>query len=116
MNARESVTDAEGDRVTTDKLRADLRMLAADTEQLLRATASQTGHQVAQVRARAEESLRAAKARVADLQDVARARTKAAGRATDDYVRANPWQVIAVCAIAGVVLGFLLAPGRDPDA
>jgi len=116
MNARESVTEAEGDRVTTDKLMADLRMLAADTEQLLKATAGQTGHQVAQVRARAEDSLRAAKARVADLQDAAMARTRAVGRATDDYVRANPWQVLAVCAIAGVVLGFLLAPGRDPDA
>jgi ElaB/YqjD/DUF883 family membrane-anchored ribosome-binding protein len=116
MNAREVVTDAEGDRVTTDKLIADLRVLAADTEQLLRATASQTGQHVAQARARAEESLQAAMARVADLQGVALARTRAAGRATDDYVHANPWQVMAICAAASLVLGFLLARGGVSDS
>jgi len=113
MNARNSVTGAEGDRVTTDKLMADLRVLAADMEQLLKATATQTGEHVAQVRAKAEESLRAARSRVADLQDVALAKTRAAGRATDDYVRANPWQVMVICAIAGLVLGALLARGSD---
>ena len=116
MNARELATGAEGDRVTTDKLMADLRVLAADTEQLLKATADQTGQQVAQVRAKVEESLRATKARVADLQDAAVARTRAAGRATDDYVRANPWRVMAICAVAGLALGFLLALGGDSDS
>ena len=114
MTARE-VTDAGGDRVTTDKLMADLKVLADDTEQLLRATASQTGEQFAQVRAKAEESLKAAKARVADLQDLALAKARMAGRATDDYARANPWQVMAICAIAGFVLGSLLARGGDSD-
>ena|SRR6266496_4024698 len=104
----------EGDRVTVDKLMADLSVLANDMEQLLKATASQTGQQVAQVRAKAEESLKAAKVRIADLQVVALAKTRAAGRATDDYVRANPWQVMAICAVAGLVLGILLA--RDGDS
>ena len=110
------MTDAQGDRVTTDKLLADLRMLAADTEQLLKATAGQTGQQIAQIRARAEESLQAAKARIADLQDVALAKTRAAGRAADTYVHANPWQVMAICAIAGLVLGIALSPGGDSDS
>jgi ElaB/YqjD/DUF883 family membrane-anchored ribosome-binding protein len=109
-------TDAEGDRVTTDKLMADLKVLATDTEELLKATASQTGQQVAQVRAKAEESLKAAKARVAELQDAALAKTRAAGRATDDYVRANPWQAIGICAVAGFVLGALLARGGASDS
>jgi ElaB/YqjD/DUF883 family membrane-anchored ribosome-binding protein len=108
-------TDAEGDRITTDKLMADLRMLADDTEQLLKATASQTGQQVAQVRAKAEESLNAVKASASDLQDVALAKARATGRATHDYVRANPWQVLAVCAVAGFVLGSLLARGGAAD-
>ena len=50
MNAREWVTGAAGDRVTSDKLMADFRVLAVDIEELLKATASQTGQQVAQVR------------------------------------------------------------------
>ena len=116
MNARESPMDPRGDRVTTDKLKADLRVLAADMEQLLAATASQTGQHVMQVRARAEESLQAAKARVADLQEMALAKTRVAGRATDDFVHANPWQVMAVGALTGLVLGFVLAQGRAPDS
>jgi len=108
--------NAHGDRISTDKLVADLRLLASDTEALLKATAGQTGQQVAQIRARAEDSLQAARARVGELQDVALARTRAAGRAADGYVHANPWQVMAVCAVAGLLLGFVLAPGKDSNA
>ena len=53
MNAREWMVDAGGERVTTEKLRADLRVLVADMEQLLDATATQTGQHVAQVRSNA---------------------------------------------------------------
>ena len=113
MNAREWVTGAAADRVTSDKVMADLRVLAADMEQLLKATAGQTGQQVAQVRAKAEESLAAVKARVADLQHVALAKTRVVGRAADDYVHANPWQVMAIGALAGLVLGFVLTRGGD---
>jgi ElaB/YqjD/DUF883 family membrane-anchored ribosome-binding protein len=108
--------DTEGDPVTIEKLKTDLRVLAADMEQLLKATASQTGQQVAQVRAKAEDSLKLAMARVAELQDVALTKSRAAGRATDEYVRANPWQVLAIGAFAGLVLGLLLTRGRDSDS
>lgn len=116
MNAEERLTAPEGDRVTADKLKADLGVLAADMEELLKATASQTGQHVARVRAKAEESLKAARARVAVLQGVALAKTREAGRATDDYVHANPWQAMAIGAVAGFVLGLLLARGGDSDA
>jgi ElaB/YqjD/DUF883 family membrane-anchored ribosome-binding protein len=111
MNARDWMTHARGDRITTDKVMTDLRVLAADMEQLLRATAGETGVQIASARARAEESLRAAQARVAGLQDEALAAGRAAGRATDAYVHANPWQVMSVCALAGLALGFVLTRG-----
>jgi ElaB/YqjD/DUF883 family membrane-anchored ribosome-binding protein len=116
MNAREWVTDAEGDRVTKDKLMADLRVLAADMEQLLTATASETGQHVTQVRAKAEESLKAVKARVAGLQEVAVTKARVVGRATDDYVHANPWQGMVIGAVAGLVLGLVLARGAASDS
>ena len=100
--------------MTMDKLRDDLRALVGDMEQLLKATASQTGQHMAQVRARAEESLQAAKLRIAEAQESALVRTRAAGRATDVYVRENPWQVVAIAAAAGLVLG--LALGRSSGA
>ena len=116
MNANELAASASGDPVTTDKLMADLKMLAADMEQLLKVTASQTGERVALVRAKAEASLQAAKSRVADLQQVALEKTRVAGRATDAYVRANPWHAMVIGAVTGFVLGALLARGGAPDA
>jgi ElaB/YqjD/DUF883 family membrane-anchored ribosome-binding protein len=95
--------------VTTDKLMADLRVLAADMEQLLAATASQTGRRAAAARATARESLAAIRTRVAGLQDVARERSHAAVRATDAYAHDNPWQLMAIGAAAGLAAGIAIA-------
>jgi ElaB/YqjD/DUF883 family membrane-anchored ribosome-binding protein len=108
--------DTGMDPVTVDKLKADLRVLATDIEQLLKATASQTGAQVAQLRAKAQESLNLALARAATLQDVALVKTRAAASATDDYVRANPWQALAMGALAGLALGILISRGGDRES
>ncbi len=105
----------ESDPLTMVKLRDDLRALAGDMEQLLKATASQTGQQIEQARAKAEESLKAAKVGIAEAQESALAKTRAAARATDEYVRANPWQVLTIAAGTGVVLGFLLGRYSDSD-
>ena len=115
MNANESVTIAAGAPVTTDKLIADLRILVIDVEQLLKLTASQTGERVMQVRAKAEESLQVAKVRIAELQAEAVAKARAAGKATDAYVRANPWEAVAIGAFAGLVLGLLLSRGSGSE-
>jgi ElaB/YqjD/DUF883 family membrane-anchored ribosome-binding protein len=115
MNTLELETDAERARVATARLMGDFRVLASDMEQLLKVTASQTGDRVALVRAKAEASLQAAKIRVADLQQVAMEKTRVAGRATDAYVRANPWQVLAIGAFAGLVFGLMLGGRSDAE-
>ena len=117
MNTRSSAPESEGEGypVTMNRLRDDLRALVGDMEQLLKATASQTGQHKAQVRARAEESLQAAKLRIDEAQESALVRTRAAGRATDGYVRENPWQGMAIAAAAGLVLGLALG-GRSSGA
>ncbi len=106
----------DSDRVTTDRLMADFRMLAADMEHLMKSAGNQTGQHAAQVRVKAEDSLRAAKAHVAELQDMAAAKARAAGRATGDYVRANPWQVVAIGTFAGFLLGSMLSWSRASDS
>jgi ElaB/YqjD/DUF883 family membrane-anchored ribosome-binding protein len=115
MNTNEMAAGAPGDPVITEKLMADLRVLASDMEQLLKVTASQTGDRVAQVRAKAEASLQAAKIRVADLQQAAMARTRVAGQATDAYVRANPWHALTIAAFAGLVFGLMLGGRSDAE-
>ena len=116
MRIQTPVSSRESNPVTMDKLREDLRVLAGDMEQLLKATASQTGEQIAKVRAKAEESLGAAKVRIAEVQESALVRTRAAGRATNEYVRENPWQVMAIAAAAGVVLGLALGRASDSES
>jgi ElaB/YqjD/DUF883 family membrane-anchored ribosome-binding protein len=109
MNANAQTITPDSVPVSTDKLMADLRILAADMEQLLAATASQTGRRAAAARATAKESLAAIRTRVAGLQDVARERSHAAARAADAYAHDSPWQLMAIGAAAGLAAGIAIA-------
>jgi len=94
--------------VTKQQLIADFKVVVADAEALLKATASQTGDKIAEIRARAEDSLHVAKARLADAQAAMMDRTRAAARATDDYVHTNPWRAVGIAAGVGLVVGLLI--------
>ncbi len=92
----------------TDKLMADLRLVVSDAEELLRSTAGQAGEGAAELRDRVQASLARARAGLADAQDAAITRAKAAGRAADDYVHDNPWRSIGVAAGFGLLVGLLI--------
>lgn len=96
------------DTVSADKLIEDLHTVVRDAEDLLKATASQAGEKVQQARARAEESVRQAKERLAGLEDEALARARAFAGETEAFVREKPWQALGIAAAAGLVLGLLL--------
>lgn len=102
------IEDEQMDVVTREKLVTDLRVVIADAEELLRATANLAGEKVAEIRVKAEENLRGAKARLAVAEAAMLERTKAAARATDDYVRANPWQAVGIAAGASFIIGLLV--------
>jgi ElaB/YqjD/DUF883 family membrane-anchored ribosome-binding protein len=95
--------------ITKDKLVADMKVVIADAEDLLRATASAAGEKAAAARARMEDSLRTARVKVAEAQEVVVGRAKAAARATDDYVHANPWRAVGIAAGVGLVIGMLIS-------
>jgi ElaB/YqjD/DUF883 family membrane-anchored ribosome-binding protein len=97
------------DHANTDKLVADLKVVLADAEELLRATASAAGEKASAARARMEDSVRAAKAKLAQAQDVMADRAKAAAQATDDYVHHHPWKAVGFAAAIGVILGMLIS-------
>ncbi|MEN6585004.1 MAG: DUF883 family protein [Sulfuricella sp.] len=99
---------AATDLVTREKLVSDLKVVIADAEELLRATANQAGEKIAEIRVKAEENLRNAKIRLARAEEAMLERTKAAARATDDYVRANPWRAVGIAAGAGFIVGLLV--------
>jgi ElaB/YqjD/DUF883 family membrane-anchored ribosome-binding protein len=100
---------AEYSEVTKDKLVADMKIVMADAEELLKATASAAGEKVSSARARMEDSLRTARVKVAEAQEIVADRAKAAAQATDDYVHAHPWKAVGFAAAIGVIVGMLIA-------
>jgi ElaB/YqjD/DUF883 family membrane-anchored ribosome-binding protein len=95
--------------VSKEKLVADLKVVVADAEELLRATASQAGEKAAVARERIQASLAAAKVKLGEAERALLEKTKEAAKVTDDYVRENPWQAVGIAAVAGLVLGILIS-------
>lgn len=93
---------------STQKLKQDLQVVVADAEELLKATASQTGERVEKVRVRAEESLRAARARLAETTAALDNSARAAARDMDDQVHKHPWATAGIAAGVGLLVGLLI--------
>jgi ElaB/YqjD/DUF883 family membrane-anchored ribosome-binding protein len=95
-------------QVTKDKLVADFRLVVADAEELLRLTANQAGDKASELRSRVQDHLAGAKQKLAEAEASMRDHAGAAARATDDYVRDNPWTAVGIAAGVGVVIGMLI--------
>jgi ElaB/YqjD/DUF883 family membrane-anchored ribosome-binding protein len=107
--------------VTRDKLVEDVKVLAKDVQELLKATASVVGDKAAEARVRVEESLKIAQDKLSDAHGHARAKGQEAFNATDSYVRDNPWNAVGIAAGIGFLLGIgfsagaFLRGGRSDD-
>ncbi len=91
----------------TEKLVQDLKAVIADTEELLKATAGQTGDQIAAARAKLVARINASRQQLADLERGAVEKARAAAQATDKLVRDHPWPALGVAAVVGFLLGLL---------
>ncbi len=91
-----------------DKLVSDMKVVIADAEEILRATAGSAGEKVGELRERISVRLRDAKERLADAEAALVDKTKAAARATDDFVHDQPWKAVGVAAALGLALGVLI--------
>ena len=96
------------EHVTSEKLMQDMRVVVADAEDLLKATAGQTGERIEKIRARAEESLRAARNRMQIAGKAVQETATEAARTVDDQVHKNPWTAVSIAAGVGLVLGIIL--------
>jgi len=97
------------DNVSTEQLRNDLATLMRDAEALIKASAEPGHEKLAEAKARIRETVDAAKRRLADAQHFAAQEGAEAMRATDDYVRRNPWQAVGIAAGVGLIAGLLLS-------
>ena len=99
--------DHSSTNAAKDLLIADFWRVITDAEALIKASAADGGADLAQVRARAEESLARVKTRLDDAQASLRASGQEALSATHDYIQQNPWSAVGVAVGVGIVIGLL---------
>jgi ElaB/YqjD/DUF883 family membrane-anchored ribosome-binding protein len=88
---------------------ADAKVVLDDVESLLKQAAAASGQQAHDLRERAAEALHRAKLRLQEAQVAVSENTKAAARATDDWVHAHPWGAIGISAGVGFLIGLLVS-------
>ena len=66
------------------------------------------GEKVGDLRERLAIRLRDTKERIVDLEVALVEKSKAAARATDDFVHEEPWKAVGVAAAVGLALGVLI--------
>ena len=97
--------------VNTEKLVQDMRTVIIDAEDLIKATANQTGERIERIRAKAEDSVRLARQQLQGFGADIGVRAKEAAREVDDQVHAHPWATAGMAAGVGLLVGLLI--GRN---
>lgn len=92
-----------------DRLVNDLKGVVADADDLLQEVASSTAEEFVAARARIEDRLRIARARVDRARVAATRRVSAAADATQEYARENPWKAFGIPAVAALIVLALVS-------
>jgi ElaB/YqjD/DUF883 family membrane-anchored ribosome-binding protein len=107
----------QSDTSGTEALAAELRRIVEQAEQLL-AAAGTDGATLGALKDRVNETIGAAREKLADLEQDARQRGRQAAVATESWVRSNPWAALAIGAGIGLIVGALImrsGPGALSD-
>lgn len=86
---------------------AEWRNLVADVEDLVKKVAHVDDQEIAEIRAKVENTLAKAKTTANESIAAVRGRAGEVSEATDVYVRENPWSAIGIAAAIGIVIGFV---------
>ena len=92
-----------------EKLIADLKVVVADAEEILREIAGIAGDNINELRERIGKRLCSARQCLADAEAGWCERSTAAACCACDCVRENPWQAVGVGAAIGLLLGIIAA-------
>jgi ElaB/YqjD/DUF883 family membrane-anchored ribosome-binding protein len=92
-----------------DQLLSDLKTVIADAEAWLRHGSQLSGDELKAAKAKFEKTLVNAKDDLVRLEQAAVEKAKVAAKATDEYVKENPWKAVGLGAAVGVVVGMLIA-------
>jgi len=95
--------------MSTERLANDLKAIARDAEDLIKATAGEVSEKAKEARSRLMVALESAKERCEELQEKA----VAGAKATDKVIRDHPYESIGIAFGVGLLIGVLLGRGRD---
>jgi ElaB/YqjD/DUF883 family membrane-anchored ribosome-binding protein len=87
----------------------DFQNVVDDAHELLKTVEQEGAGKVNQVRTKVQDSLDAARTKIADVGTQVQENAKQYAATTDEYVRAHPWHAVGVGALAGALVGFLIA-------
>jgi ElaB/YqjD/DUF883 family membrane-anchored ribosome-binding protein len=107
-NAGSTPTKAAATDAASSRITQEFRNFIADMEDLLKASTSLTGDDLARVKAQLYGRIAAARAFVEEMPATISGRARETAKVADGYVREQPWQAIGMTAAAGVLIGFLL--------
>lgn len=86
---------------------AEWRNLVSDVEDLIKKVANVDDREIAEMRAKVEQTLAKAKSAATHGVENVRGYARDATTATDEYVHESPWTAIGVAAAVGVLIGFI---------
>jgi ElaB/YqjD/DUF883 family membrane-anchored ribosome-binding protein len=109
-----STTSTSGPAVDAalSALTNEFRSLVADVEDLVQATGSLTGEELARAKQKLQARISAARDYVGDAATSIADRARNTAKSANNYVHEQPWQVIGITAAAGLLIGFLLGRRR----
>jgi ElaB/YqjD/DUF883 family membrane-anchored ribosome-binding protein len=87
---------------------SEFRDLAASIDELLAATGTEGSDALAQLKSRASDRLKQAKATFNRVERTAVQTAKDVATKSDDYVHDNPWTSIAIGTGIGLLVGLLI--------
>jgi ElaB/YqjD/DUF883 family membrane-anchored ribosome-binding protein len=87
----------------------ELNRIVDQAESLLRTLGEESGEAADAVRGRVTDTLNQAKSKLSTTAREAEKVASSLADRADSYVRENPWQAIAIAALLGSVVTFLIA-------
>jgi len=96
-------------RTSNPELEQDMRNVVTEVEDLLTTVSKEGGSRAREVQDRVIAALDAAKLRLSTIETQVRTSARQAAEVTDDYVHQRTWQAVAASAIAGLLIGLLIA-------
>lgn len=90
----------------------ELSNFLSDIEDLIKATTSLTGEDLARARARLAERVTRARQSLEALSGAIVHQARKTAAETNDYVHKQPWQAVGIAATVGMIFGFVFGRRR----